>query len=263
MQIYMNAMKECYKTLRRKFSERYGVSDLSLSDFSYFAFHTPFSKMVQKTYLALILADIEINYAEAKQQPAKARYDISLMEELAKNNFKNDTAALNMLYKQFGAQWRDQCERSLVLAKQLGNIYTGSLYNGLLSLICDESIDLTGKNIMMFSYGSGCAASMFVLRVNAGYRRIQQLSDFRPRLARRVRVSAEEYNDWMSWREQNFGKGNLVPRASIQHLDPGTYYLTKIDEQLIRYYALKGEDTKQAKLEGSTSPTLNMDTSSA
>mmetsp|Transcript_44559 Transcript_44559/g.59125 ORF Transcript_44559/g.59125 Transcript_44559/m.59125 type:complete len:212 (+) Transcript_44559:184-819(+) len=46
MQIYMNAMKECYKTLRAKFSARYGVSDLNLSHFSYFAFHTPFSKMV-------------------------------------------------------------------------------------------------------------------------------------------------------------------------------------------------------------------------
>ena len=103
MQIYMNAMKECYRTLRQKFSERYGVSDLSLGDFSYFAFHTPFSKMVQKTYLALILADIEINYAEAKQQPEKARYDISLMEELNRNNFKNDAATLNMLYKRFGA----------------------------------------------------------------------------------------------------------------------------------------------------------------
>ena len=77
-----------------------------------------------------------------------------------------------MLSKQFSAQWEDQCERSLLLAKQLGNIYTGSLYNGLLSLICDESIDLTDKKVLMFSYGSGCAASMFVLHVNASYRTI-------------------------------------------------------------------------------------------
>ena len=76
-----------------------------------------------------------------------------------------------------------------MLAKQLGNIYTGSLYNGLLSLLCDETIDLAGKKILMFSYGSGCAASMFILKVNAGYRRISQLSDFKPRLARRVKVS--------------------------------------------------------------------------
>ena len=47
----------------------------------------------------------------------------------------------------------------------LGNIYTGSLYNGLLSLICDTTIDLAGKKVMLFSYGSGCAASMFFVHV--------------------------------------------------------------------------------------------------
>ena len=82
----------------------------------------------------------------------------------------------------------------------------------------------------MFSYGSGCAASMFVLRFNADYHRIKQLSDFHPRLASRVRVTAEEYNHWMTVREQNFGKSSIVPTASTQHLEPGTFYLTRIDE---------------------------------
>lgn len=71
--------------------------------------------------------------------------------------------------KHFGKDWKDKCERSLRLAKNLGNIYTGSLYNGLLSLVCDESIDLRGKRIMMFSYGSGCAASLFMVRVIGNY----------------------------------------------------------------------------------------------
>jgi hydroxymethylglutaryl-CoA synthase len=73
-----------------------------------------------------------------------------------------------------GKEWVDKCERSLYLSKRLGNIYTGSLYNGLLSLICDPNISLQGKTIMMFSYGSGCAASMFVLRVTGDYSRIQK-----------------------------------------------------------------------------------------
>ena len=110
-----------------------------------------------------------------------------------------------MLLKQFKPQWQDKCERSLFLAKQLGNIYTGSLYNGLLSLICDETIDLTGKKMLMFSYGSGCAASMFVLRINQGYKRIQQLSCFKQRLASRVKVSPADYEQWMDKRERAFG----------------------------------------------------------
>jgi len=62
MGIYINAMKQCYLTLRQKFGQRYGNQDLSVADFNYFAFHTPFSKMVQKAFLALILADIEQNF---------------------------------------------------------------------------------------------------------------------------------------------------------------------------------------------------------
>jgi hydroxymethylglutaryl-CoA synthase len=57
-----------------------------------------------------------------------------------------------------------------VLAKQLGNIYTGSLYNGLLSLLHDENICLDRKKIMLFSYGSGCASSMFMASVREGYK---------------------------------------------------------------------------------------------
>ena len=118
---------------------RYGPqhADLNMSQFAYFAFHTPFSKMVQKSFLALILADIELNYAEANLDQTKARYPADLMAELASKQFKNEPKTLNLLLKSFGPQWKDQCERGLHLAKQLGNIYTGSLYNGLLSLVCD------------------------------------------------------------------------------------------------------------------------------
>lgn len=153
----------------------------------------------------------------------------------------------------YGADWRDKAERSLLLAKQLGNIYTGSLYNGLLSLLCDTTIDLNGKKICMFSYGSGCAASMFILNVRSGYEKIRQLSCFKERLAGRVKVSPEEYNQWMSHREQCFGKSNIIPKASIENLDMGTYYLTRIDEKFIRHYAIKGDEQASA---GSPSPTL-------
>lgn len=40
---------------------------------------------------------------------------------------------------------------------------------GLISLICNQNIDLSGKSILMFSYGSGNAASMFVIRGNGDY----------------------------------------------------------------------------------------------
>lgn len=105
------------------------------------------------------------------------------------------------MLKHFQVDWKNKCERGLLLAKQLGNIYTGSLYNGLLSLICDSEIDMTGKQVMMFSYGSGCAASIFVLRFTEQYKNISKLAQFKDRLAKRVRFTAEEYDSVMSMRE--------------------------------------------------------------
>ena len=51
----------------------------------------------------------------------------------------------------------------MLLSKTLGNIYTGSLYTGLISLL--ETSNLDNKNILMFSYGSGLMASMFTLHI--------------------------------------------------------------------------------------------------
>lgn len=106
-----------------------------------------------------------------------------LVEALKTNGFKNDKKSNEMLTKAYGKEWHDKCNRSLFLAKQLGNIYTGSLYNGLLSLICDETIDLTNKKVFMFSYGSGCAASLFTLTCKAEYKAIQKSAQFKQRLA--------------------------------------------------------------------------------
>lgn len=98
----------------------------------------------------------------------------------------------------------------------LGNIYTGSLYNGLISLLCDQSVDLTGKKVNLFSYGSGCAASMFVVHVRPGYKQHPLTTNavFQQRLDARVRLSAEEYDNWMAHRESLFGKKDYAPTVS-------------------------------------------------
>jgi hydroxymethylglutaryl-CoA synthase len=42
---------------------------------------------------------------------------------------------------------------------------------------------------MMFSYGSGCAASMFELKVRGDYSHIQKNCHFQDRLDKRVKVT--------------------------------------------------------------------------
>lgn len=78
-----------------------------------------------------------------------------------------------------------------------------------------EGLDLRGKKVMMFSYGSGCAASMFMVRVSNGwgYQGVVRNSLFKSRLESRVRVAPEQYDQWMSTREQNFGKCPITPQV--------------------------------------------------
>ena len=98
----------------------------------------------------------------------------------------------------------------------LGNTYTGSLYNGLHTLLCDKTIDLSGKKVMLFSYGSGCAASLFFVHVKEGYQEhpVVTQAEFQDRLDRRVRLSAEDYDQWMTHRESLFGKCDYEPSVS-------------------------------------------------
>lgn len=68
IEIYLNALRQSYKSFKEKYLNVYGT-DASYHDFSYFAFHTPFSKMVQKSYFALLLEDIKCNKDSPKYLP--------------------------------------------------------------------------------------------------------------------------------------------------------------------------------------------------
>ena len=124
-----------------------------------------------------------------------------------------------------------------------------------MSLICNQTLDLTDKRVLMFSYGSGCAASMFVLRFRAGYKNIQRIAYYNDRLNSRTRVSPEDYDREMTRREEHFGLANQRPTGSIDHILEGSYYLTNIDKNYIRYYALKTGDSKSTD-EGTADPKL-------
>lgn len=105
-----------------------------------------------------------------------------------------------------------------LLQRELGNLYCGSLYCGLVSLICERAnelvlhiilfsdtpwcnvllLSLSGEQvdnrILMFSYGSGLASSMFSLRVVAPVTFLAEKLNIRARLAQRIVVSPAEFS---------------------------------------------------------------------
>ena len=91
---------------------------------------------------------------------------------------------------------------SLVLPSQVGNIYTGSMYMALASLLTSSREELAGKRIGLFSYGSGSCAEFFsgVIQPEAqAHVKAQGLENL---LERRRGLSIPEYEAIMAAREK-------------------------------------------------------------
>jgi len=108
---------------------------------------------------------------------------------------------------------------SLRMPAQVGNIYTGSLYLALASLLEAEAREIEGMRVALFSYGSGCAAEFFAGRVVDGAGAfVTQLQLAEP-LAGRSRYTIAEYEairsadagaDRRPVESGNFAPGNVA-----------------------------------------------------
>jgi hydroxymethylglutaryl-CoA synthase len=58
----------------------------------------------------------------------------------------------------------------------------------------------------MFSFGSGLASTMYLIRVNSDPSFMRSRLDIENRLKSRVKVSTDEYDQLMALRQQNYGK---------------------------------------------------------
>lgn len=100
---------------------------------------------------------------------------------------------------------------------------------------------------MLFSYGSGCASSIFRVKVLGDYSEIQRNCQFAERLDSRRRVDPIEYTEIMNRRRQSYGAKDVKPKVNLDLLFEGTFYLTGIDSKFRRTYACKGGDDKTAQ----------------
>lgn len=77
-----------------------------------------------------------------------------------------------------------------------GNMYTGSVWAGLVSLLSNVGSDeLQGKRIGLFSYGSGLESSLLSFRVKGSTAEITDKVDLHRRLDAREVVAPQVYDD--------------------------------------------------------------------
>ena len=89
-------------------------------------------------------------------------------------------------------------EPGLACAKRCGNMYTGSLYGGIASLLSRvDSESLLNKRVCLFAFGSGCAASFFAFKVVGSTKEMSDKLDLLSRLASMTVSPCEEYVEAM------------------------------------------------------------------
>lgn len=90
-------------------------------------------------------------------------------------------------------QWEAHYGNSILLGRQVGNIYTGSLYLSLLSLLWHSDELEAGQRIGLFSYGSGAVAELFCGELQSDYKAQIAQMDLATHLNRRVALPIAEY----------------------------------------------------------------------
>ncbi|KGM36222.1 hydroxymethylglutaryl-CoA synthase [Streptococcus sinensis] len=125
---------------------------------------------------------------------------------------------------------KDNFDKSILYSQKVGNIYTGSLFLGLLSLLENSDNLKAGDKIVLFSYGSGAVAEIFSANVVDGYE--QQLSTTRlQELDQRLPVSIPDYEQMFFEEAQLDENGN----AYFSGYENQVYALTEIAEHQRKY----------------------------
>ncbi len=128
------SIKEYLKALEHTYLAHRATSRLTIKDYQYLLFHTPFPKMAQKAHDKL--CQIEFG------QPVNAA-----------DQTERTTA------------FEQQTSPTLFANKAVGNIYTGAVYLSLAALLDHPSIRVQNDQIGFFSYGSGATAEFFSGRI--------------------------------------------------------------------------------------------------
>ena len=164
---------------------------LSLKDFAAYCFHLPYPKLALKG----------LNKIMDKSLPQE-------QQDQLKENF----------------------EKSILYSQKVGNIYTGSLFLGLLSLLENSDNLKAGDKIALFSYGSGAVAEIFSVSLVPGYEK--QLSRTRlEELDQRQALSVEEYEHIFFAEAKLDAEGN----ASFSGYEDQSFALAEIAEHQRKY----------------------------
>ncbi|XJS11763.1 hydroxymethylglutaryl-CoA synthase [Aerococcaceae bacterium WGS1372] len=163
-----------------------------LEEMTAMVFHVPFTKMGRKCLNALL-------------EKEDTKVDKSLIEK-----------------------WLNSYDESVKLGRRVGNIYTGSLYLSLISLLSYASEVKAGNRIGLFSYGSGAVGELFTGTLQEGFENFVSKGISETHLDRRKKLDISLYEEIFS-KEIPIEDGVVQISEELMATENG-FYLTAIEE---------------------------------
>ncbi|MFB2003959.1 hydroxymethylglutaryl-CoA synthase [Staphylococcus aureus] len=187
--------KDAYiRSFQHSWNEYAKRENKSLADFESLCFHVPFTKMGKKA-LESIIDDAD----ETTQERLRAGY-----------------------------------EDAVYYNRYVGNIYTGSLYLSLISLLENHKLS-SGQTIGLFSYGSGSVGEFFSANVVDGYQNHLDIESHQSALKQRQDVSVEDYETFF----KRFDELEFDEQQDKVENDHSIFYLKAINDNIREYHVPK------------------------
>lgn len=232
---YIKAVDMCYQGYLDKFGTQNDIPSPDSTIGDYFLFHSPYSKLVQKSFGRLA-------YNDYLRNPQSARFEAvgGKLALLSREESYTDKTIEKTFVELTKEAFSEKVVPGMLASKNCGNMYCASLYSSLASLLSEvPSPTLQGKRIILFSYGSGLASSMFSLTVKGSTMHMSANLHVSDRLNARSKVEPAVYDKVMALRADTHNARNYVPVSDVggAAMFEGTYYLVGIDDKFRRTYA--------------------------
>lgn len=230
---YLDAVTGAFDAFARRALKRGTIvpkeGECTTDRISHLLFHIPYPRMVEYASAAVFrhcwkgLPRWEEIEAEIGKEPQPTDYPSFDRFTQADAQFERAFAKTKPFLEEFGSKVRD----TTWISRRVGNIYTGSIYLGLASLIELGKLR-SSERVCFCAYGSGCSSLVFSGIVQPKASSLPSRS-IEKRLDERMLISLEEYE---RLHEGKMEKSILSPS--------GEFALVSIDHQGYRHYDYVG-----------------------
>ncbi len=194
VQVYLARMREALIDYQRE------AGDITVEDFRFAPFHTPFPGMVRKAALLAyrhVTRDTAIEDQLAEEIGRQPREEAFEDEDAYREAIREYMDNLKRTDR-YQAWYAETIEPTLTISRDVGNWYTGSVHVARASALkhaLENEIDVTGESLLVASYGSGAQAEIHSERVQDNWREEIAALNVDEQLAARYDISWDDYEE--------------------------------------------------------------------